>query len=160
MVNDILFVNEAEFGPNGSLSQIVAAGATAINVGEPVMITLGATSVAVMTTNKPVVGTDYLVGIAVSTSTQTASAAGVVKVQPIFPGQVWSIAPKVAATWDTQAEYNALVNHRVLIDLTAGVYTLLAADSANNGCVVMPKDVTSDTNEMYFTFRAGVSFLA
>lgn len=159
-VNDILFVNQTSFGPNGSLSFIVAAGATAINVGEPVMITLGATSVAVMTTNKPVVSTDYLVGVAVSTSTQTASAAGVVKVQPIFNGQIWSISPNVASTWNTQAKYNALVGHRVLIDLTSSSYTLLSTDGSTYGCVVMPKDVTSDTNEIYFSFRGGVSFLS
>lgn len=160
-LNDILLVDGPTYGPNGAIKYAVAANATAIYPGDPVICSaLGGTSVTVMATNSPVVTTASVVGIATTSGTQTASAAGTVFVQPILPGQIWSIAPKVAATWDTQAEYDALVGNRVLIDLTSGKYTLLAADSAANGCVVLTKNVAIDKNKIYFTFRNGVNYLA
>lgn len=145
----------------GALRFNVAAGAAAsINPGEPVDRALGAGVVTAMATNKPVVATDYLAGISTSVSTDTVAAAGYVMVQPLLPGQVWLIAPKVAATFDTQAEYNALIGKRVLIDLTAGVYTILAADGATSGCVIEYLDVSKHPGKVAFSFRAGVSALA
>lgn len=139
----------------------VAASATLINAGEPVeMNALGDTVVLPMATNSPVVGTDFAVGIATTTSTNTAGAAGTVSVAPVDPLDVWLIKPKVAATWDTQAEYDALVGKRVLIDLTAGSYTILASDSANNGCVIMPLDISRYPGQVAFSFRAGCFYKA
>jgi hypothetical protein len=159
-VNDILLVGSPTFGPSGAVKYNVGLGATAIYCGDPVIKTLGGTNVTVMTDDMPNVGTDYVVGIATSKSTQTASADGYVYVERLVPGQIWSIAPKVAATWDTQAEYDALVGKRVLIDLTSGVYTLLAADNSAYGCIVMAKDVNIDKNKIYFCFRNACSNLA
>jgi hypothetical protein len=157
--NDIKLYKEGPFGAIGTLRLGVQAGSTAINQGEPVMTTLGATHVVVMTTNKPVVSTDYLVGIAMSAGTHTSTAEGTVDVMPLVPGQVWTISPKVAASWDTQAEYDALVGSRVLIDLTAGSYTILAADNSTYGCVIMPMDVSKHPGQIAFAFRNGVSSL-
>ncbi len=156
-VGDITFANPNLLKEVGSRKENVAAGATTINPGEPVAATLGGTTVTAMATNKPVVGTDYLAGIAMSTSTQTASAAGTVDVMPLIPGQVYQISPKVAATWDTQAEYDALVGKRILIDLTAGSYTILAADGATYGCVVTPLDISKYPGKVNFEFRAAVN---
>jgi hypothetical protein len=106
-----------------------------------------------------VVATDFYAGIAASTSTNTASAAGVVDVWPIDSKTTWLITPKVAATWNTQAEYDALVGDRVLLDLTSGSYTILAADGATYGCVIAPLDVTLYPGKVAFQFRNGVNFL-
>lgn len=144
----------------GSRKANVAAGATTINPGEPVSQALGGVTVTAMATNKPVVATDFLAGIATSTSTQTASAAGTVDVMPLIPGQIYQISPKVAATWDTQAEYDALVGKRVLIDLTTGSYTLLAVDGATSGCVISPLDISKYPGKVNFEFRAGVNVTA
>lgn len=125
----------------GSLKYVVASGAAAsINAGEPVEKLAGTNNVIAMTTNGPT-ATIRVVGVAVSASTDTVAASGLVDVVPAAPGQIWMIAPKVAATWNTQAKYNALVGARVLIDLTAGVYTILAADGAGNGCIVEYLDI-------------------
>ena len=159
-LNDILFVSGPVFSPNGAEKWVVAAAATAIYPGDPVIMTLGATSVTVMATNSPVVTTASVVGIATTTSTQTSTAAGEVYVQRVLPGQVWSIKQNSTAAWDTQAEYTALVGHRVLIDLTGGSYTILASDSAANGCVVLYKDVNMEKNRTYFSFRSGCSIFA
>lgn len=148
------------FGPNGAVQYNVAASATLIYPGEPVVNALGGVAVTPMATNKPVVATDYLAGIATTTSTNTAGAAGKVYVQPLFPGQIWSIDPNSAAAYDTQAEYDALVGKRVLIDLTSGKYTLLAADGATSGCVILAKNINVDKGKIYFTFRNGVNYLS
>lgn len=162
-IGNITVLAEGSFGNRGSTRFGCAANTTVINPGEPVAKTLGNSTGNVVTaaaTNFPVVGTDYLAGVATSTSTQTASVAGVVDVMKVGTDMIFVIAPKVAATWDTQAEYDALVGARVLLDLTTGVYTILASDSANNGCVVQPLDISKYPSKVAFTFRGGSSYLA
>ena len=143
----------------GSRKANVAAGATTIYPGEPVARSLGGVTVTAMATNKPVVATDFLVGIATSTSTQTASVAGTVDYLPLVPGQTYLISPNSAAAWDTQAEYDALVGKRVLIDLTSGSYTILATDGATSGCVIQPLNIATYPGKVAFAFRNGVSDL-
>lgn len=146
--------------PLPSRPQQVASGTTTtILAGEPVSKALGAAVVTTMATNKPVVGTDYLAGIATTTSTETATAAGTVDVTPISNAYVWLISPKVPATFATQSAYNALVGARVLLDKTNGVYTILAADSANNGCVIENLNIATTPAKVAFTFRGGLSYL-
>lgn len=159
-VNDIQFFKDATFGSAGDIEYAVAASATLINPGEPVTKALGGAAVTPMATNKPVVATDFLCGIATTTSTNTASAAGVVNVRPLIAGQVYLIKPNVAATWDTQTKYDALVGDRVLMDLTAGTYTILATDGATSGCVIMPLDIAKYPGKVAFAFREGVNYLA
>jgi hypothetical protein len=142
----------------GAIRSNVASGTTgSILPGEPVSRPLAQVTVDALATNKPVVGTDYVEGIAVSQSTETASAAGYVMVQKLAPGQIWLIKPKVAASWDTQTEYNALIGKRVLLDLTTGSWTILAADGATSGCVIEYLDVSKHPGQVAFSFRNGVS---
>lgn len=158
---DITFKDAAAMQGQGAVPFIVAAGATTINAGEPVNCPLGAVQAAIVQpTNAPVVGTNFLAGIAATQSTQTASVAGTVGVYPVNQAAIMLIAPKVAATFATQAAYDALVGSRVLLDLTGGVYTILAADSANNGCVIRPLDIFKYPGKVAFSFRAGASYLA
>lgn len=159
-LRDFTIYDENGFGFSGSEPFAVAAGATAILSGEPVAKALAGTTVTQLATNKPVVGTDYLAGIACSNSTQTASVAGTVQVIPIDAPVTYLVAPKVAATWDTQAEYDALVGSRVLIDLTTGTFTALAADGATYGCVVEPLDITKYPGKVRVSFRKALSYKA
>ncbi len=142
--------------------QVQAGGSGAsINAGEPVAKSLGSAYVAAMATNKPVVATDYLVGISASkASSETASADGFVDVIDLVPGQVFLMKPNVAASWDTQAEYNALVGDRVLMDLTGGSYTILATDGATSGCVIELINVVETPGKVAFSIRHGASYLA
>ncbi len=149
----------------------VAAGTT-INAGEPVQVrALGATTAIVVEPaldNFPDQTAHLGVGVAQTTSTNTTAAAGTVWVLPIDSAVDLLIAPDVAGTWNTQSEYDALVGSRVVINNsvavtatpTSGTYTLLASDSANNGCVVQPLDVFLYPGKVSFAFRAGVSYLA
>lgn len=156
-IGDFTLLEHNSTNGRGSRLYNVAAGATAILAGEPVVRSLGGTTVTAMATNKPVVGTDYVVGIAQTASTQTASVAGTVNVIPLSSGQTWLVTPNTAASWDTQSEYDALVGKRVVVDLTTGSYTLLATDSANNGCIVMPLDISKYPGKVAIAFRQALS---
>lgn len=146
------FENSGAFGMGASIRYVVASGTTAsINAGEPVQKLAGAANVTALVTNAPT-ATNRIVGIAASTSTETASVSGTVDVIPVNDSSIWMIAPKVAATWNTQAKINALVGARVLIDLTSTVYTILAADGAGNGCIVEYIDITRYPGLVAFSF--------
>lgn len=158
--NDIVIYDEASFGYPGDEEYVVAAGsASSIKVGEPVSKPLGSSVVAALATSKPVVATDFLAGIAASTSTDTASATGKVKVTKLVPGLTFLISPKTSTSWDTQAEYNALVGARVTLDLTSSTWTINATDGATNGCVIMPLDISKFPGKVRFAFRNGVTYL-
>lgn len=120
---------------------VVGSGAVAsINAGEPVQKLAGAAFVTALLTSSPT-ATNRIVGVSTTASTDTASATGLVDVIPAAPGQIWLIAPKVAATWNTQTKINNLVGSRVTIDLTTGVYTINSTDGASNGCIVEYIDI-------------------
>jgi hypothetical protein len=160
-VGDITLYDES-YGYPGDESFAVAASATLINAGEPVLKLSGVSGAVVtpLATNSPQSSASLLTcGIAATTSTNTASVAGIVKVTKPLAGITYLIAPKVAATFDTQAEYDALVGARVLIDLTAGSYTLLAADNAAYGCVVEPLDISKYPGKVRFSFRPAATYL-
>lgn len=157
---DILVHQASVFGEPAAKKCNVAVSATLIYPGEPVVRALAGTVVTPMATNKPVVATDYLEGIATTTSTNTAAAAGEVYVLPLVPGTIYKMKPKVAATWNTQAKYDALIGARVLIDLTSSSYTILAADGATYGCVIEYIDVAKNPGYIAFSIRNGVSVLS
>ena len=148
----------------GSLKYYVAANSTGadgtvsrIKAGEPVTKVAGAAGVLAAATNAPTT-TLRIVGIAAGTSTETASVAGTVDVIPAVPGQLWLITPDAPTSWDTQAEYNALCGARVLIKNTAGTYTILASDSASNGCVVEYIDISRYPGKVAFSFNKLVDY--
>lgn len=126
-------------GPSYNKEYAVAAGATAINVGEPVILggalTSGASAAntaVVLTDGKPVIGTDNFGGLAARDSDHTASVAGTVLLTRIYPSvsEIWGKA-KSAAAIDTPAELLAILFDAVLFDLTSSVYTIDQAAAAN-----------------------------
>lgn len=162
-LGDIMIYKEGPFGSIGTIKMAVTSGTTSsINAGELVLKTPGSAFVTAWdatASTKPVVGTDYLAGLAMSTSTETATAVGYVEILPIIPGQIFLGNPKVAATWDTQAEYDALVGDRVLLDTVSGVQTLLATDGATYGLVIQPLDISAYPGKIAFSFNPNVNYL-
>lgn len=150
----------------GSRKFNVAPSANVINPGEPVVMVAGASAVVKGSTNLITLPTPYipysfagtgLVGIAQTTSTNTTTAYGSVDVLPVSSGTTYLINANSSAAVATQALYDALVGHRVLIDLTSGTYTLLTSDSALNGCIILPLDVQKYPEKIAFAFVDGVS---
>lgn len=166
---DLIILEQNQMTGRGGRLYNVAAG-TAIFFGDPVQhVAVGDTTVIPNLTSTPVVGTSgvegLFVGVATTNSTNTTSAAGTVLVMPINSGITYLISPDTAATWDTQSEYNALVGKRVLMKNsvsvtstpTSGTYTLLASDSAANGCVVMAMNITEHPAKVAIAFRTRTS---
>lgn len=162
MLGDIEYLSEGAFGVPGSLPYQVVLGTTAsISPGEPVVSSgLGGQYVALAATNAPVVGTDFVIGIATSASTETTAVDGKVQVMKFVPGVVYLGKPFNTALWDTQAEYDALVGNRVLWDLTASAFKILAADGATSGLVVENLNIAKNPGRVAFSMRAGASYLA
>jgi len=158
-LNDIKVYEDGTFGLPGSKSLPVLASATLIYEGEPIRKDKGQRYALPLDINKPVVGTDFMAGIATSTSTNTASVNGTVEYTPIVPGLKYLIAPKVALA-GTQAAYDAVVGRSVLFDLTAGSYTLLVVNNDTYGCVIEPLDVSLFPGKICFSLRQGCSYLA
>jgi len=159
-LGDITFYESGSVGSPTSVKYPIAASATLLNAGEPAAKALGQPYVAPAADATPVVATDFWAGIAASTSTNTASVDGTVDVFVLQKGLSYLCAPKTAASWDTQAEYDALVGDRVLIDLTNGVYTVDTTDSATSGLVVMPLDIKKFPGKVRFAIRQAVDYLA
>lgn len=156
MAGEIQIFREGAFGTPGTRKHAVTSGTTAsIKYGQLCLKTPGSAFVVAWdasNTAKPVVATDYVAGLAMSTSTETASAVGYVDVMPLLPGMVLIGDPKVAATWDTQAEYDALVGDRVLLDTTAaGIQSLLATDGATYGLIIEPLDLSRYPGKIAFS---------
>lgn len=159
-LGDITVLEQTSLTGRGGRLYNVAAGTAIIYPGEPVARALGAVVVTACATNAGQVGTDYIVGVALTQSTQTASVAGSLEVLPVSAATTYLITAKTASSWNTQAKYDALVGKRVLIDLTSGSYTLLATDGSGNACVVMPLDISKYPGKVAIAFRQAVSDLA
>ena len=148
----------------GSRKHAVTAGAVAsIKAGRLVLKSLGDASVVVWTASnsaKPVVATDYIAGLATSDSTDTAAAVGTVDIMFITPDMVFLGNPNTAASWDTQAEYDALVGDRVLLSTSAaGVQTILHTDGATYGLVIQPLDIAKHPGKVAFSVRNDAMYL-
>lgn len=156
----VLLSSKNGSGFPGSKTMNVAASATLIYSGEIVAQALGDVVVLKMATDKPHVATDYVVGVAMNQSTNTAALAGTVDVVPVNSGDVWLANPTTPANWDTQAEYDALVGKRMVFALSTSTYTIGHTDGATHGCVIQPMDVTKYPGKVAFSFREGCSYLA
>ena len=133
----------------------------AIAPGAPVVLnTSGSYYVIVAVDGDITAGSDYFVGIAATTGTHSSTANGYVDVYLALPGVVFGGSPKTAGAANTQAEIDVLCFKRVVLDLTAGDWTVdsAAADAALNGVVIVGGDPNND--EIWFevtdpaTYRA------
>ncbi len=173
--NDINVFDDGTYIPGTKRYKVTGKGRVAgIKVGELVFKTLGNTAGTVVTAwtpggaasaARPSVGTDYIAGLAMSTSTETAAGSGVVDVMPNLPGVTYLVDPLVAATWDTQSEYDALVGSRILLNYaaTTGKITALADDTTGggyHGAVVEPLDITLHPTKVRISLRQGLNYFA
>ncbi len=171
-LGDLIILEQGQMTGRGGRLYNVAAG-TPIYAGDPVQIrAVGGIVVEPSLTSTPVAsvtaGVEGLfVGVATTSSTNTAAAAGTVYVMPTSSAITYLANPDTAASWDTQAEYDALVGKRVVLKNsvtvsgtpTGGTYTLLASDSANNGCTIQAMNILEHPAKVAIAFRTGTSNL-
>lgn len=130
----------------------VGSGTTeAIEAGEPVK--LSGNNVVLMATGDPEVGTDVVVGIATSTSTETATTDGTVDVVVPTPGLVFSCKATTPGNMDTDAELEAILYDRVTFDLTSTTFTVDEdeGDDTAHGLRIVGGNIV--TGDVYFIIR-------
>lgn len=138
------------------------ANTTVINAGEPCAVGgTGTNFVAALADAKPITSDANFAGIATSTSTQTATANGVVDVLLPVDGVVYACRAKTASTFDTDAEILAVLNDNVYLDLTAGVYTVDVANASAGGTGAF-RIIGGDpvTQMVYFVTKTAGTILA
>jgi hypothetical protein len=154
-------INDIRIKDVGGISNLptetwqVAASATIILPGEPVKITTaGAKYVSKLADTEPTT-TVKILGIAKSTSTNTASVDGLVEVYLIDSRVVLALAAKSSSAVDTDAEILALEGKRVPFDLTSSKYTVdtTDADASTNGARIIGGNSTS--KEVYVRILDG-----
>jgi hypothetical protein len=168
--NDIVPFDDGTYMPGSKRFTVLGIGrANGIKTGELVFKTLGNSTGYVVTAwapgvlasaARPSVGTDYIAGLAVSTSTETTSANGTVDVMPIVPGMTFLVDPYAPTSWDTQSEYDALVGARIKINraVTTTKLTALATDFSYNGAIVEPLDVIIHPGKVRVSFRQALMY--
>lgn len=139
----------------------VEAGAVAsITPGKPVKIGgTGNNYVTLLATGDPEIGTDRMVGITASTSTDTASADGTVDVYMVKPGvTVMRCKATTTTNVDTDAEVLAILNDSVTFDLTSTTFTV-DEDEGDDPDVhgLLITGVNKDTGEVDFMLKEGAS---
>lgn len=144
----------------------VASGTTAsINAGEPTT-PAGASgsvtgTVALSADASPtVVGTAtnvHFAGLAKSDSNETSSVAGNVTLWSPMPGILYAATAKDTTAVNTAAKIIALLNKRVVLDLTATKWTVdtAASDSTSNGVIIFGGDIQS--GQVYFAISTNVT---
>jgi hypothetical protein len=128
---------------------------TVIYPGEPVKILAdeGGNYAGHLATGDPELGTDIVLGIAKSQSTETDTADGEVEVYLPLPGVIWSCAAHTPTNLAT-----GILLDCVTFDLANGVYTVdenEGSDEDVHGLRIM--DYNTETGEVYFTFKNEVT---
>lgn len=162
--NNIIILNESEYRWTLNPNVIVASGGVAtIQAGTP---TKGADAAAASWTGAviPMVDGDgstsqRFTGIAKNTSTDTASAAGVVTLWMPLPGLVYRSKSKDLTATNTAAKINALFGKRVVFDLTSSLWSIdtAAADAVANCVVIIGGDF--NTSSVDFVYRGSGTML-
>lgn len=154
------------YDPQGDVpprQYVVALGAVAtINPGTPTKLTgtRGTSATVVPMVDGDGSTSQVFTGIAKSTSSDTASAAGVVQVIMPLPGIIYAAQPKSTTAANTQAKVDNLTFGRYVFDVTgtvgpglSGTWTIDTGggDGSTNCVCVIGGDYT--TNTLYFTYR-------
>lgn len=143
---------------------LVASGAAAtINPGTPTKFSSAGAIVPMVDGNGTT--SERFTGIAKTTSTDTAAAAGEVYTFVPLPGLIYAAAAKSSTGANTQAKIDALLAQRSVLDLTGtvgpgltGKWTVDAAggDGANNAVIIIGGEY--QTNTLYFSYLYGATF--
>jgi hypothetical protein len=109
---------------------------------------------------KPLVGTDYLIGISGSTSTDTVAAAGTVEVYVLKGGEVISMIEKSGTGANTIAKLKAMANDFLVMDLATSTWTVDTATGhvAANGLIATGTG-EPENNRVYLWVRAAATFI-
>lgn len=154
--NKIISIDKGLQNTWAAQAVVASGGSATIAPGTPTKTSASDASivgaVVPMVDGDGVVTAERFSGLAKSTSTDTASAAGIVDVWVPVPGILYRAFCKVAGSANTQAKINALFTKRVVLDLTTSDWTVdsAAADALVN-CVVIVGGIPAN-DELLFVY--------
>lgn len=129
---------------------IVASGAAAsIAIGVPTKA--GSAGAVAIVGDGEGTTSERFTGMAATTSTDTAAAAGEVFTYEPLPGVIYKGSPKTAGSANTQAKIDALQYKRVVFDLTSTTWSVdtAASDASTKMVIICGGDYLSDTVDFY-----------
>lgn len=109
-----------------------------------------------LATGDPEIGTDLMLGIAATTSTETSTVEGVVDLYQILPGLVFQCKATTVGNIDTDAELKAVLNNSVAFDLTASAYTVDEDETDDpdvHGLIIIDGDIIAGTLDFIFNYN-------
>lgn len=121
-VNDIKVVQNPGPTRTYDVDDRTSSSAILINPGEPCKVSTN--YVIALATGDPEVGTDEMVGIARSTSTETSTVDGTVEIVTILPQTVLRGDATTSTNVNTAAKLLGLKNDWVAFDLVGTTYTI------------------------------------
>lgn len=141
---------------------ITESGTSDIKAGDPVKLkSAGSQYVVALADAEPVAGTTTAVaGIAAADSVHTGSADGKLPVYVPNEGVIYEVKAKDTANVDSESKIEALLNKKVLLDLTSDVFTVDTATVAadNNGVII--RGAEKDTGLVRFSLNSAVTLNA
>lgn len=156
--NNVIIVNEAEARWTTAPNLVASGGVATIQAGTP---TKGADAAAASPWTGAVIpmvdgdGTtsQRFTGLCKSTSTDTASVAGVTTLWLPLPGLIYASKSKDLTSANTAAKVQALYGKRVVFDLTSSLWSVdaAAADAVANCVIIIGGDYQTST--LYFSYR-------
>lgn len=155
--NNIVIVNEAEARWTTAPNLVTSGGVATIQAGTP---TKGADATGASWTGAVIpmatgggTTSDRFTGLCKSTSTDTASANGVVTLWLPLPGLVYSCKATTSTNANTAALIQALYGKRVTLTLASSLWSVntAATDAAANMITILGGD--PNTTQIYFTYK-------
>ena len=155
--NNVIILNETDPRFSTAPSLVAAGGVATIAAGTPTKGADAATASPWTGAVVPMVDGDgstsqRFTGICKTTSTDTASVAGVTTLWLPLPGYVYATKTKDLTSANTAAKVQALHGKRVVYDLTSSLWSVdaAAADAVANCVVIIGGDYQTST--VYFMY--------
>lgn len=156
--NNIVIVNEAEARWTMSPVVVASGGVATIQAGTPTKAVDATAASPYLGTVVPMVDADgttsqRFTGLCKTTSTDTASVAGVTTLWLPLPGLVYATKSKDLIAVNTAAKLTTFFGKRVIFDLTSSLWSIdtAAADAAVNMLVIIGGDYNTST--VYFVYK-------
>ena len=152
--NDVKIVDKGGYlnipTRNFPVQDRTSSSETAFYAGDALKILDGQSGnyVGRLATGDPAIGTDIVVGIAASNSTETSTADGTVNVYMPLPGVVYRCNAHTVGNIDTTAELLALNFDCVTFDLTSTTFTVNedeGSDENAHGLRIVGGNITAGT---------------
>lgn len=146
---DVTIVSGPSFVKEFDVQDRTTSSSTVIYPGNPVKVNQSASNYVVNLATAEPTSAAPMLGIAESTSTETTTADGKVKVSVVVPGQtVLRCKATTVGNIDTAAELLGVMNDSVTFDLTSTTFTIdedEGTDPNVHGLMIIDGDISAGT---------------